>query len=565
MAKESLYAPIKAPIFRETFADEQTTRVLGGVPASVVYSNGVGTFNGTTSNILYPKSPNGTCSIRFKCTPNNFTGDPVLLYTTSGSRYIYFTVTTGIIAVSSGTVYVNGVATTTTVVGVSNDIVVTGISLNGDSFYAGKNGIASSNFLNGSVELFEIYDYTLTANEVANMYVNKRYDDLQLDTFENLYTSSEDFSTWTTLQNTITTNQITAPDGTLTADKVTINSTAAYSYVTQISQRQPNNTVSFYVKYGTQNFVQIVGPGAIYANFDIQNGVLGNSSGCTAGITTEANGFYRISIIFTSATPYIDDYFFISPITSLTSARAEVTTISGTYYYLWGGSLTNSSFIKPYFKTTTTRKNSLTEILNIDAKNGVIANKWNTTLTNTAVTPVRAGNIWDMNFNGSTSKLDCGSYDTLVGDKSVIFWLKNRNIASSFLSFIITNGSFLIAIDNGTWYISNGILVSSDGGFSAPSGYSANNIIKPFVPIMIAVTRTSAGVVNIYANGVLTGSANQTSGTPVAGSTNITIGQSSGGSGVLNGNLSGIRIIDGILTAQEVSALWSSERKNYNV
>lgn len=207
----------------------------------------------------------------------------------------------------------------------------------------------------------------------------------------------------------------------------------------------------------------------------------------------------------------------------------------------------------------------VSEILNIDAKNGVIANKWNTTLTNTAVTPKRAGNIWAMEFNGSTSKLDCGSYNTLVGDKSFVAWIKAGRISSSSLEYIFNNGSLLLAIDNGTWYVSNGILISSDGSLSAPSAYSSNNAIKRMIPFQVVVTRTSAGVVNIYVNGVLTGTANQASGTPVAGSTNLTLGSSSASSNPLDGHMSAVRIIDGILTAQEISQLFSNERRNYGV
>lgn len=395
MAKESLYTPHKAPVFRETFADEQTTRVLGGVPTSVTYSGGAGYFNGSGYVDYYNKQLKGTYSIRIRFSPGY---SPINLQyffdcrNSSGTGYIQVaTVGTLVLDSSSGTKYINGVASVNLQGITVYEIIISGISLDSKSgnFQVGSSYIHSAPLI-GTVELLEIYDYTLTANEVANLYTNERYNSLQ------------------------------------------------------------------------------------YAS-------------------------------------------------------------------------------------------GVTEILNIDGKNGVIANKWNTTLTNTAVTPKRTGDIWAMDFNGTTSKLDCGSYNTLVGDKSFITWIKAERISSSSLEYIFNNGSLLIAIDNGTWYVSNGILISSDGSLSAPSAYSSNNAIKRMIPFQLAVTRTSAGVVNIYVNGVLSGSANQSSGTPVAGSTNITLGSSSAGSNSLDGTMSAIRIVDGILTAQEVSQLFSSERRNYGV
>ena len=66
-------------------------------------------------------------------------------------------------------------------------------------------------------------------------------------------------------------------------------------------------------------------------------------------------------------------------------------------------------------------------------------------------------------------------------------------------------------------------------------------------------------------NGSLNGSANQSAGTPAAGTTNICIGNSSVGNNSFDGILSGVRIINGILTVAEIAQLWSSERGKYNV
>jgi len=204
---------------------------------------------------------------------------------------------------------------------------------------------------------------------------------------------------------------------------------------------------------------------------------------------------------------------------------------------------------------------NITEILNIDAKNGVIANKWNTTLTNTAVTPTRAGNIWAMNFNGTSSILNCGNYDSLVGDKTIVAWYFYNPYSTMPAPRLIDNGKLYIYSsysDPRYWYMtSNGSTTVSSGIMTSPVGRWKQ----------IVVTRTSTGVANFYIDGVLSGTANQASGTPVAGTLNISIGAyvPSYTDQAFRGQMSAVRIINGILTAQEVSQLFSNERRNYGI
>lgn len=385
MAKESLYAPIKAPIFRETFADEQTTRALGGVPTSVTYSNGVGSFNGSSSYIKYINKNYSSAtlfSVRIKMpsyTPATSVRNFADFRNNTGTGFGYIVDNTGnSLGISGGTSYINGVASSTLSTS-TKEIVVTGMTLGAFEVFIGSR-FSVSNFFSGTMELFEIYDYTLSANEVANLYANKRYEGMQY------------------------------------------------------------------------------------------------SSG-------------------------------------------------------------------------------VTEILNVDAKNGAIQNKWNSTVTNTATTVVRDGNIWAMDFSQTSSKIDCGSYDTLLGDKTLIMWVKPYYITSATGSFnAFSNGQFILQANfNGgeAFYFSR-------ANFTGAYIFSTNSI-KENVWQMIVVTSTSTGYSIMYKNATVIASATVT--TPVAG-TNITIGN---GTSVGKPRVSGVRVIDGILTAQEISQLFSAERKNYNV
>jgi len=384
--RESLQSIQKAPVLRDTFNSEQNTRLLGATPTIATYTNGTAYFSGAASTILYPIKKGTGFSVRIKLIAGTFT--------LTGTRFIFdnrvgtgtntFYYSGGAIATTQGTVYVDGVATTT-FTSSSKEIIVTGITLDSAFFRLMSDYAGTGNSI-GTVELLEVYDYTLTANEVANLANNARYEQLQ------------------------------------------------------------------------------------YAS-------------------------------------------------------------------------------------------GVSEILNIDAKNGVIANKWNTTLTNTAVTPTRAGNIWAMNFNGTSSILNCGNYDSLVGDKTIVAWYFYNPYSTMPAPRLIDNGKLYIYSsysDPRYWYMtSNGSTTVSSGIMTSPVGRWKQ----------IVVTRTSTGVANFYIDGVLSGTANQASGTPVAGTLNISIGAyvPSYTDQAFRGQMSAVRIINGILTAQEVSQLFSNERRNYGI
>lgn len=54
-------------------------------------------------------------------------------------------------------------------------------------------------------------------------------------------------------------------------------------------------------------------------------------------------------------------------------------------------------------------------------------------------------------------------------------------------------------------------------------------------------------------------------GTPTAGTSNITIGNDGAGSYTFDGQISNVRIIDGILSTQEIAQLWQDEKSLYNL
>lgn len=177
--KEAIYSPYPKLLFRETFRDEATVRKNGGIPTNVTFSEGKGTFNGTSSKINYNLNLNGTYSVRIRCNPTSFADNRSLFdfrgSNNDGTGYMYLDTTTGTILCATGTDYVNGVQTSATTAGVNNEIVISGISLMQGT---GANlSLIGSRYLNddeflGTIDLLEIYQGTLTASQVANLYNN---------------------------------------------------------------------------------------------------------------------------------------------------------------------------------------------------------------------------------------------------------------------------------------------------------------------------------------------------------------------------------------------------------
>jgi hypothetical protein len=181
-------------------------------------NSGIATFNWTNSRINYTKKlgltknlTNQTFSVRIRCKPTLGAGSIYLISMVEASmRYnVYITSwwTLSYISSINWAAYVNWVATTTVVSGVTSDIVVTWmynttalpvwISL----WYHQTN---SNQYFNGTMELVEIYNWTLTATEVALLYNNSLYKEIQAkNTIVDVapYNGTFNDSMWKTLTN----------------------------------------------------------------------------------------------------------------------------------------------------------------------------------------------------------------------------------------------------------------------------------------------------------------------------------------------------------------------------
>jgi len=175
-----------------------------------------------------------------------------------------------------------------------------------------------------------------------------------------------------------------------------------------------------------------------------------------------------------------------------------------------------------------------------------------TSTSTTAGTNIHRAN--SITFNGTTSKIDCGADTVGVGNVTAMCWCNPVGFGENNNGRFLDNGKFIFKVNsvNATFgIISDGVTTTAVG---------ATNSIVLDTDVFLAGTRTSAGVVNLYKNGVLSGSADLASGTPEAGSTNLFIGNNNAVDRTFNGTISHLRVFSKILTVDQIRWIYNKER-----
>jgi hypothetical protein len=217
---------------------------------------------------------------------------------------------------------------------------------------------ASSKTLNDNVSGQNLIDFTRGGNGIGT-YVGS--DGLIKNSVVNLLLQSEDFSTTWLRENILafgsgsTVNATIAPDGTVTADLITEDTTA--SALHRISQNLTASagdaTFSVYVKRanGARNLEinasVLLGGRAV---FNLSNGTPGEVTSGTASIQNVGNGWYRCSVTGTSAGATTSAYLQLC--TGTASSTRTYTGDGTSGIYLWGAQLEQSSTVGEYVKTT---------------------------------------------------------------------------------------------------------------------------------------------------------------------------------------------------------------------
>jgi hypothetical protein len=182
-------------------------------------------------------------------------------------------------------------------------------------------------------------------------------------------------------------------------------------------------------------------------------------------------------------------------------------------------------------------------------------------VVNTDVEVVKDGSVRVPRFNALSSLVNCGSYNDLTGDISLLMWYNINNSGGGGSGKLIDNGKFLIRQNaNPINYWS----ISSDGGTTNANSGAAANYFNFNEWNLLAIVRNAAGIANVWINGFMYGPADQDSGTPVAPSGNLVIGGDVGQIKITDGEIAETIIIDGLLTPEEISQYYTATKHLYN-
>jgi len=186
-----------------------------------------------------------------------------------------------------------------------------------------------------------------------------------LRTNRQVYSEQFDNAAWTKQSDiTVTANQVTAPTGELTADKIKRGSTsAANNYLSDAASKsssaQLDVCTSVFVKQGEGDFfafrMQGTYPNRVDAIFQFSNTTLTTSvAGADFTVTSSkvqnyGNGWYRLSVVYnTDATATITSLF--SP--RATSGQIDVSdTSTSAFVYLWGCQVEEGKTLSSYIET----------------------------------------------------------------------------------------------------------------------------------------------------------------------------------------------------------------------
>jgi hypothetical protein len=223
----------------------------------------------------------------------------------------------------------------------------------------------------------------------------------------NLYARSAEFEStfWTKTRSSITENATTAPDGTLTADKLVEDATASNTHTVGSTVTPPqfiHHILSVFAKKGERNFI-VLRLGGVNDFFNLDTGTaITNVNAPT--ITNFGDGWYRCTVRSAQGT---QGNFQMSADGITTSYTGDGT--SG--IFIWGAQLEAGSFATSYIPTTTSARLRTADVCVISGADfGTIYNSGEGTLVvNAAANALSGNNIYFPSIYNSTTPV-IGSY-----------------------------------------------------------------------------------------------------------------------------------------------------------
>lgn len=175
-----------------------------------------------------------------------------------------------------------------------------------------------------------------------------------------------------------------------------------------------------------------------------------------------------------------------------------------------------------------------------------------TSLTSASITSGNYSKSKAITFDGADSKVDIATDFLGTGALTIFAWANPTSSGEGGVGRIITNGRVIIRYGG-----SNAIVFSSDGATNAVSAGSA----FPFGAwTCVAASRTTAGTANLYINGASSGSADQASGTPAAGTSTLCIGNVTTQTATFSGSIAYVAIFSSVLNQLQIRDLYEATK-----
>jgi len=194
-------------------------------------------------------------------------------------------------------------------------------------------------------------------------------------------------------------------------------------------------------------------------------------------------------------------------------------------------------------------------LLNLNAEGiGFATNIWqdrlnslSATVSGATVSIPPSSELSAIKCNGSSSVISYSAMNGLTGNISISGWINPLYIGGS--GRVFSNGKVMLYTNP------SGYLTFSRDGTTLINSGAGSIVINNWYHFVI--TSTSAGVTNIYINGVLSGTANQAAGTP-ASATTYYVGRATTAANYFNGAIDDLRIYDRILSQEEITLLYNT-------
>lgn len=337
--------------------------------------------------------------------------------------------------------------------------------------------------------------------------------------YQNFLSYSEDITTaggWTMPNISITANNTTAPDGSNTAERVSLSIGNNNKSITKNTNLTIGSTYteSYYVKANGYNFVQIAPDTEFsttaYQNYNLSNGTLGSSSGISSGqanIQSVGNGWYRISLTATANSTTSSPInsirsgrMVLSIVSSASSARLENINIATATdsIFVWGAMRHLGAILKPYQQTLVDANTGDGYITTWYDQSG---NKNNAIQNTTGAQPKivdGVNGIMTMNnkpvikFDGSDDQLVNTSFNNATA--STAFFIASRGANNQSFIARLTNYAILGSPDLfNTYYLNKSNTISTTGGDTKNSLNLYTAIRTSAINSTLAIGAGSAG------------------------------------------------------------------------